>query len=271
MKINRVLVSGVTALAAFVWSAAGQWIAYPSHGVPRTPEGKPNLSAPTPRTADGKPDLSGLWETAKNRPCGPDGCLDQQPSQEFLNIAWAFKEGLPYQPWSAALVKARTPEKRVDDPLAHCLPIGIVRLHTFVGFKKIIQTPQSVAILYEYNGSYRQIMTDGRPLPMDPSPAWNGYSIGKWEEDTLVVETIGFHDNEWLDMAGNPLSDAARITERFRRVNFGNLQIDITIDDAKTYTKPWMIKLNMILKLDSDLLDYTCIENEKDVQHFVGK
>ena len=168
-------------------------------------------------------------------------------------------------------MKTRTPERRVDDPLAHCLPIGVVRLHTFVGFKKIIQTPGLLTILYEYNGSYRQIMTDGRPLPEDPNPAWNGYSTGKWEGDTLVVETTGIRDNEWLDMSGNPLSDATRITERFRRVNFGNLEIELTVNDPKTYTKPWTIKLNQTLKPDSDMLDYMCIENEKDVQHFVGK
>ena len=271
MRFNPVLLGGVAAFVSFLFPLRGQWLAYPTPGIPRTPDGKPNLSAPTPRTTDGKPDLSGLWEMEHNRPCGPDGCLDQQPSQEFINIAWSLKEGLPYRPWSAELVKTRTPEKRVDDRLAHCLPIGVVRLHTFVGLKKIVQTQRMVALLYEYNGSYRQIMTDGRPLPDDPNPSWNGYSTGKWEGDMLVVETTGFRDNQWLDMSGSPLGDAARITERFRRVNYGHLEIEVTVDDPKTYTKPWTIKLSQALKLDTDLLDYICLENEKDVQHLVGK
>lgn len=173
------------------------------------------------RAPDGKPDFSGLWEMERNRPCAPEGCGDQQPSQEFMNIGWSLKPGLPYRPASAELVKARTPENRIDDPLAHCLPIGPVRLHTFTGFKKIAQTPGLLAILYEYNATYRQIMTDGRPLPADPNPSWNGYSTGKWEGETLVVDTTGFRDGLWLDVAGNPMTDAARMTERFRRVNYG--------------------------------------------------
>jgi hypothetical protein len=144
-------------------------------------------------------------------------------------------------------------------------------LHTFTGFKKITQTPRLVVILYEYNATYRQILTDGRPLPADPNPSWNGYSSGKWEGDTLVVETTGIRDGLWLDMSGSPLSDAARITERFRRVNYGNLEIEVTVDDSKAYTKPWTVKLNQTIKLDTDLLDYMCLENEKDVQHLVGK
>jgi len=146
-----------------------------------------------------------------------------------------------------------------------------VRLLTFTGFKKIAHTPGLVAILYEYNASYRQILTDGRPLPADPNPSWNGYSTGKWEGDTLVVETAGFRDGLWLDISGRPMSDAAKITERFRRPNFGNLEIEMTVDDPKTYTKPWTVKLKLTIKLDTDLLDYVCLENEKDIQHMVPK
>ena len=271
MRLKHIPVASVAAFVSFLFPAAGQWLSYPTPGIPRTPDGKPNLTAPAPRATDGKPDLSGLWEMEHNRPCAPGGCLDQQPSQEFLNIGWSLKEGLPYRPSSAELVKTRNPENRVDDPLAHCLPIGVVRLHTFTGFKKITQAPRLVAILYEYNASYRQIMTDGRPLPADPNPSWNGYSTAKWEGDTLVVQTTGFRDGLWLDMSGSPLSDAGRITERFRRVNYGNLEIEISVDDPKAYTKPWTVKLNQTIKFDTDLLDYICLENEKDVQHFVTK
>ncbi len=271
MRLTPVLVASAAAFVFFLFPAAGQWLNYPTPGIPRTPDGKPNLSAPAPRAADGKPDFSGLWEMERNRPCAPEGCADQQPSQEFGNIGWSLKEGLPYRPASAELLKARIPENRLTDPLAHCLPIGPVRLHTFTGFKKVTQTPGLVAILYEYNATYRQIMTDGRPLPADPNPSWNGYSSGKWEGDTLVVQTTGFRDGLWLDMSGSPLSDAARMTERFRRVNYGTLEIEITVDDPKAYTKPWTIKMNQTIKLDTDLLDYICLENEKDIQHLVPK
>ena len=271
MRLNRVLVAAVAGFASLVSPAAGQWLSYPTPGIPRTAGGKPDLSAPAPRGADGKPDLSCLWEMEHNRPCAPEGCADQQTSREFSDIGWSLKEGLPYRPLSAELAKSRTPENRIDDPLAHCLPMGVVRMHTFTGFKKIIQTPRLVVILSEYNASYRQIMTDGRPLPVDPNPSWNGYSTGKWDGDTLVVETTGFRDGLWLDISGSPVSDEARITERFRRVNYGNLEIELTVDDLKTYTRPWTVTLKQTIKLDTDLLDYVCLENEKDLQHLLPK
>ena len=271
MRLDRILALCIAGIAFFLLPCAGQWLVYPTAGVPRTPDGKPDLAAPAPRGADGKPDLSGLWEMEHNRPCAPGGCTDQQPSQEFMNIGWSLKDGLPFRPGAAELLTARTPERRVDDPLAHCLPIGPVRLHTFTGFKKIAQTPGLLAILYEYNATYRQIMTDGRPLPADPNPSWNGYSTGKWEGDMLVVETNGLRDGLRLDLGGTPLSDAARLTERFRRVNYGNLEIELTVDDPKAYTKPWTVTLHQILKLDTDLLDYMCLENERDARHLVAR
>ena len=133
----------------------------------------------------------------------------------------------------------------------------------------MVQTPGLLLILNEYNKTYRQIFTDGRPLPTDPQPTWDGYSIGKWDGDTVVVETTGFRDGIWLDTSGDPLTDAAKVTERFRRVNYGHLEIEFTVDDPKAYTKPWTIKLNQILMLNTDLLDYICLENEKDLRHLV--
>jgi hypothetical protein len=263
-----------TRAAAFVFlafSASAQWINYPTAAVPRTPDGKPNLLAPAPRTPDGKPDFSGMWEMEANRPCPKEGCADQRASNEFINIGSSLKDGLPLRPAAVELLKGRVAEKRDNDPLAHCLPVGPVRLHTFTGFKKIVQAPGLVALIYEYNASYRQIMTDGRPLPTDPNPSWNGYSSGKWEGDTLVVETTGFVDGVWLDISGTPSSDALRIMERFRRPNFGNLEIELTVDDPKTYTKPWTVTLKQTIKLDSDLLDYICLENERDLKHLVVK
>ena len=264
----RTVVAGLFLLPlAGSFPLAGQWISYPTAGVPRTKDGKPDLGAACPRMADGKPDLSGLWMMQPNRSATPNfpGC--EPTAQEFANIGFTLKEGLPYQPWAAELVKKRIAEERLHDPLSYCLPPGPVRLHTWSTPRKLIQTPGLLVILNELNASYRQIFTDGRPLPNDPNPSWNGYSSGKWEGDTLVIQTSGFRDGLWLDSTGNPLTDAAKITERFRRLNFGHMQIEITVDDPKAYTKPWTVTLNHTIKLDTDLLDFVCAENEKDTRH----
>jgi len=248
-----------------------QWLSYPTAGVPRTPGGKPDLSAPTPRSIDGKPDLSGVWEIEHNRPCPPEGCADMEIGQEFVNIGWSLKGGLPYRPWAADLVKTRIAQNGKDDPGSHCLPTGIVKMHTTPLYRKIIQTPGLVIILNERNTSYRQIFTDGRPMPRIDQPTFDGYSSGKWNGDTLVVETTGFSDGIWLDRDGSPMTDAARITERFRRVNYGMLAIEMTVDDSKAYTAPWTVTLNQFIRPDTDLLNYTCLENEQDIPHLVGK
>jgi hypothetical protein len=137
--------------------------------------------------------------------------------------------------------------------------------------KKIIQVPGLLVILNEHNASYRQIFTDGRPLPADPDPSWVGYSSGSWQGDTLVVQTAGFRDGLWLDANGSPLTEGARVTERFRRVTYGKLEIDVTVDDLKAYSAPWTVRLNQFIALDTDLLDYICNENEKDVPHLIGR
>ncbi|PWU05448.1 MAG: hypothetical protein C5B51_14390 [Terriglobia bacterium] len=252
-------------------SADAQWINYPTAGVPRSPSGAPNLAAPAPRTADGKPDLSGLWVDEENRPCPPYNCDDMLTSQQFWDIGWGLKGGVPYQPWAADLIKQRAAANGREDPTGHCLPGGIVKLHSDPLYRKIVQVPGLLVILNERNASYRQIFTDGRPLPQDPQPAFNGYSTGKWDRDTLVVETNGFREGTWLDRKGSPLTENGKVVERFRRVNFGRLEIEITVDDPKAYTAPWTVQLNQNLKLDTELLDYICLENEKDVAHYVSK
>jgi hypothetical protein len=263
---RRALVFGL-----FVYPMSAQWIDYPTAGVPRTPDGKPDLAAACPRTTDGKPDLSGLWVMETKRQGNPDfpGC--EAVSDEFVNMGASLKDGLPYQAWAADLVKARRSEQRVNDPISHCSPIGPIRLHTWPGPRKLAQIPGLLIIMNELGTSYRQIFTDGRPLPSDPNPSWNGYSTGKWEGDTLVVHTSGFRDHMWLDATGNPMTDAAEITERFRRINFGRMEIEITVNDPKAYTKPWTVKLNQVIKLDTDLLDFICSDNEKDASHLSSK
>jgi len=259
-----------SAAAALIFAAVSpvvfaQYLGYPTTGVPKTPDGKPNLSAPAPRTPDGHPDLSGMWGWENRANCGAK-CNDTQVGREFINIASNLKGGPPYQPWAADLVKQRTADQ-VKDPNVHCMPRGAPRIWTDDYYKRIIQTPERLIILTERNMQYRQIHTDGRPLPVDPNPTWNGYSTGKWDGDTLVVQTIGFRDELWLDSNGNPLTEAGKTTERIRRPNFGTLEIEITIDDAKAYRAPWTVTLKQPLILDSELLDYYCLENEKDAVH----
>jgi hypothetical protein len=191
--------------------------------------------------------------------------------QQFLDVGWGLKGGLPYRPWAAELVKARMAANGKDDPTSRCLPGGVIRMHTTPLLRKIIESPGLVVILNEHNTEYRQIFTDGRPLPQDPQPSWNGYSSGKWDGDTLVVQTNGFRDGLWLDRNGSPMTDAAKMTERFRRLNYGKLEIEVTVDDPKAYRSPWTIKLNQFIVLNTELLDFVCLENEKDTPHLVGK
>jgi len=250
---------------------SAQWLKHPTAGVPKLPGGKPNLSAPAPRTSDGKPDLSGIWEPERNRTCPPEGCFDMLAGEQFFDIGWGLKDGLPYRPWAADARKTRMAENGKDDPVSRCLPGGVVKLHTTPLLRKIIQVPGLVVTLNETDATYRQIFTDGRPLPVDPEPSWKGYSSGKWVGDTLVVESTGFRDGLWLDRSGSPLTDAAKLIERFRRVNYGKLEIEVTVDDPKAYAAPWTVKLNQFIVLDTDLLDYVCVENEKDIKHLVGR
>jgi hypothetical protein len=261
-------------IAAFFFALTNihaQWLHYPTSGVPKTKDGKPNLEAPAPKTKDGRPDLSGLWAAEKNRPCPPRGCDDMEIGQEFMNIGWSLKDGLPYQPWAEAAMKARSAENGKDDVTTHCLPQGVPRLHASPFLRKYIQTPDLLVILNEQNTNFRQIFTDGRPLPVDPQPSWNGYSVGKWEGDRLVVQTTGFRDGIWLDRNGSPMTDAAKVTEKFHRVNYGRMQIEVTVDDPKAYTRPWTITFQQLLAVNTDFLEDVCLENEKDFPHLVGK
>jgi hypothetical protein len=269
MQLLHVAVLIAVGCAVLPAPLAAQWLNYPTAGVPRTAGGKANLSAPAPRTADGKPDLSGLWEMDRKGLTAPAGLGCEPVNPEFINIGSRLEGGLPYQPWAAQLIKTRSTEGRIHDPISNGLPIGLVRLHILPTLRKMIQIPGQLVVMNEYNASYRQIFTDGRPLLTDPNPTWNGYSTGKWDGDVLVVQSNGFRDGLWLDTAGSPLTEAAKITERFHRMNFGQLEVAITVDDPKAYTKPWTITLNQTIRLDTDLLDLIVNENEKDLRHIV--
>ncbi len=274
---------GYLARAVVVWALSiplfAQWIHYPTAGVPKTPTGAADLKARAPRTRGGKPDLSGMWiQRYKPLPCpkiGLDdngGCIEKDPLSVLItNLAADLPGGLPYQPWAAELVKKRTAQNGTDDPHSKCMPPNFPRAYALPHIQKFVQTPSLLVILDEFNASYRQIFTDNRPLPADPQPAWNGYSTGRWEGDTLVVKTSGFREDMWLDGSGDFITEAAKMTERIRRPNYGTMEIEITVDDAKAYTKPWTVKLNLSIVLDTEMIDEICLENEKSMQHMPGK
>jgi hypothetical protein len=249
-----------------------QWLHYPTAEVPRKADGKPNLTAPAPRLTNGKPDFTGIWHTARRIPCSPDlgkfiDCGSEIGGSPLaLNLGLDMPDGLPYRPEAAALVRQRKADQGVDDPHVRCLPDNPPRPWVMPHLLKAVHTPKLLVLLYEVNAMYRQIFIDGRPLPADMNPSWNGYSTAKWEGDTLVVQTAGFRDDLWIDMGGSPMSEAAKMTERIRRPNFGTLELEITVDDPRTYTRPWTVKMVQGIELDTELIDEVCLENEKSYQ-----
>jgi len=255
MRINQnpAWLGAMLALAitcAMGGTAAAQWLTLPLPGTPRTADGKPNLNSPTPHTADGKPDLSGIWRADTMR--------------YNANLAPVGTE-VPMLPWAAEVYKHRVDTQGYDRPMTRCMPHGVPDAMTVAGLPfKILQAPGETGLLFEEFHKYRQIHTDGRQLPVDPDPAWYGYSVGRWEGDTFVVETAGFKDGSWLDNNGHPHTEALRITERFRRINFGRMDLDVNIDDAKAYSRPWKSDtIHFLLQPDTELLEHLC-ENNRD-------
>jgi hypothetical protein len=271
---------GIVFAGALLFAPA-QWLTYPTPGTPRGADGKPNLSARAPRAANGKPDLSGVWRTAYDAPdanerlFGPGVKAFVEPgddpssfSKYFLDILVDFPQGAsPMRPATAALFRQNS-VKKADSSSARCLPQGLPRtdINSYAPFK-IIQTPGVIAVLYEVDNTHRQIYTDGRPLPKDPQPAWGGYSIGRWDGDTLIVNATGFNDRTWLDSGGHPHSDALRVEERFHRRDFGHMDLTVTVDDPTMYTRPFTINVTEVLLPDTDILESVCNENEKDLSH----
>jgi len=237
--------------------AGAQWFKLPTPGIPRTADGRPNLAAPTPRGPDGKPILSGIW---------------QMNGKYLQDIAADMKPGdVPYRPETEKLFNSRrNGAGGKNDPAARCIP-GMPKLNALPYPFKILEAPGVVIMLFEGFTTFRQIFTDGRELPKDPNPAWFGYSVGKWEGDDFVVNTIGINESTWLDNAGRPHSDALHLIERFRRHDFGHMDIELTIDDPKAYTKPWTVKEDLRLIPDTELLEYVCNENNKDYEHLVSQ
>jgi len=270
--MRRVLLGSVLiAIVSVPAVSIGQWLRYPTADVPRNADGAPNLTAAAPRLPDGKPDFSGLWHVAMRNPCNAalnrfSGCTEIGGSPLARDLGVNLPGGLPYQPWAAEIVKQRAADDSRDDPHVRCLPDNPPRHWGLPHLNKLVHTPKLLVVLYEVNAMYRQIFTDGRPLPEDPTPGWNGYSTARWEGDTLVVQTIGFRDSLWIDLHGSPMSDAAKMTERLRRPNYGTLEVEITVDDPKVYTQPWTVRMDQVIELDTDLIDEFCLENEKSYE-----
>lgn len=240
-------------LVLVVASADAQWLRYPTAGIPRTPDGRPDLAAPAPRTPEGSPAIAGLWRPTR---------------QLIADIRRGLPPGeaVPYRPWAESLLKARIANDARDDPTSNCIVGGVPR-NDFVPYPfKILETPGIVVILYEAVHSYRQIFTDGRALPKDANPAWLGYSVGRWQKDAFVVESTGFNDNVWLDNLGHPATQQLRVTERFLRRDFGHMDLEITIDDPKAYTKPWSVTQPLEYQADNELIEYICNENNRYFQ-----
>jgi hypothetical protein len=272
------LLAGLAALLLAQPPLGAQWIRIRTEGIPRLADGKPNLKAPAPRTRDGKPDFSGMWLTGNPIPCAKEkgadflDCGVELPiAKEGINMGLSLPGGLPYRPEVAKMVKQRTADDAKDDPHARCLPDTFIRSYGLPHIIKILQLPDVLVMLDEQNAGYRQVFTDGRALPIDPRPAWNGYSVGKWEADALVVRSVGFRDDLWLDLNGSPLTSAAKVTEKIRRLDFGHMDIELTVDDPKAYTKPWTVTLHQAIVVDTELVDEMCLENEKSSRHLGSK
>jgi hypothetical protein len=270
---------------------AAQWMNYPTAGVPRKANGKVNMAAPSPRLADGRPDFSGIWMTAEpnsrrdgelSSPKAPPTARKAQPpsaaqspgdptaisaSRQMANIGVDLPGGLPYQPWQLPIVKQRTDNLAIDDPHIRCLPDNFIRAYGLPHLLKFVHTPSLLVMLNENNAGYRQVFTDARALPKDPTPSWQGYSSGKWSGDTLVIDTIGIRDDTWIDWNGSVVTEAAKVREQIRRPDFGHLEIQITVDDPKAYTKPWTVTLRQRIVVDAELIDEICLENEQSLKH----
>ena len=273
----------LTALALAMTSlpVMAQWLNYKESGIPRTKDGKANLSAPAPRAANGKPDFTGVWAVQATpreefeKLLGKDFDKLDSPGNELaalskyiVDVLADFKpEEEPLRPEAAKILKERRAKGGDESPSSKCLPGG-VPWATFIPPFKMIQSPREIVMLHEDNNAPRQIYIDGRKVPASIElPSWVGFSTGHWEADTLVVDTVGFNDRGWLDAMGHPRSESLHIIERFNRRDFGHLDIAITFDDPKMYTKTWSIKANAVLLPDTDVLEAVCAENEKDRSH----
>lgn len=281
-KSNSMIPAAFAVLLAGANLLFAQWPEHRTEG-PRTTAGELDLKAPAPKAADGHPDLSGLWQPMRpNRANGngrgrggpaqaPARAPGEPPAAQFGDVGAGFEKGLPFTEWGRQTRDQRKANNSKDNPDAHCRPLGLMQLHTHPFEKKIVQSPGTIVIMYNANNDVRQILTNGQTLPpVGPqlAPWWYGYSVGKWEGDTLVVNTVGFRDDVWLDVNGSPLTSSGKMVERFTRLNFGTLQIDVTIEDPKAYTEPFTVRVMQQLMPNTELFESVC--EDRDAGHYVG-
>jgi len=275
--MNRSLALGLVSASLLVWGTAAQaqWPSYPGRDVPRTADGEVDMDAPPPRTREGRIDFSGIWTSRFGGFGGGPGEereeeeSDSPPVASFGNIGANIPGGAPYTYLARQVLEQRMARRMQDNPDAHCLPMGHTQFHTHPQPRKMIQTEDVIVILYEGNAGIRQIFLDGRPSPdNDPLPWWYGYSTGHWEGDELVVVTTHMKDDGWLDVNGSPFTSAGTITERFRRPTFGSLEIDVTIEDPTAYTEPFTVRVNQGIMVDTNLIEFVCIENEQSSEYY---
>jgi len=279
-NIISIMSAALLALGAGATMLLAQWPQQRTDG-PRAESGELDLKGPAPKAADGHPDLSGLWQpmrrnlgNAKGKGKGapaPPPTPGEPPAAQFGDLGTGFEKGLPFTEWGRKTRDARKANNSKDNPDAHCKPLGLMQLHTHPFEKKIVQGPGAIVIMYNANNDVRQILTNGQTLPeVGPrlAPWWYGYSVGKWEGDTLVVTTVGFRDDVWLDVNGSPLTGSGKLVERFTRLNFGTLQIDVTIEDPKSYTEPFTVRVMQQLMPDTELFESVC--EDRDATHYVG-
>jgi hypothetical protein len=264
-----------TLLVVVADTASAQWPAYPSRDVPRTRDGEVDMEAPAPRTAEGRIDFTGIWAARfGGGGFGPPGANDRAPSDSppvatFGDVGRNIPGGAPYTYLAREVKEMRMARGMQDNPDAHCLPMGHLQFHLHPQPRKMIQTEDVIVMLYEGNAGIRQIFLDGRPSPdNNPLPWWYGYSTGHWEGDELVVITTHMKDDGWLDVNGSPFTSSGTITERFRRPNFGSLEIDVTIDDPAAYTEPFTVRVNQQIMVDTNLIEFVCIENEQSSEYY---
>jgi hypothetical protein len=284
----------VLLVASFTTSLDAQWLKVRTAGVPRKADGSVNMAAPAPRLADGHPDFSGVWATGepnRRRGEGGDGEVLSTPqakaaprvppsandrpidptavtaSRQMANIGVDLPGGLPYQAWQVPIVKERTNNLAKDDPHIKCLPDNFLRAYGLPHMLKFVHSPGLLVVLNEMNAGYRQVFTDARALPEDPTPSWQGYSSAKWSGETLVIDTIGVRDDTWIDWNGSVITSAAKVREQMRRPDFGHLEIQVTVDDPKAYTKPWTVTLRQRIVVDAELIDEVCLEGEQSLKH----
>lgn len=273
-QASIILINGIRSclvvggLLGVIVPAFGQWLDYPTAGVPRLDDGSVDLDAPTPRTPEGKPDFSGIWfsNVPATAYCRTDDCImEERMASEQINMGRNLEGGLPYTEWSREVMAVRGREGGKYDPHTYCMPPNYPRAWTLPQYQEIVQTPELMVMLHEFNAAYRKVFIDGRPLEEDPNPTWNGHSTAHWEDDTLVIRTNGIRDDMWLDVQASPVTEAALVTERLTRPSYGYLQIEVTVDDPVAYTHPWTVTLEHLIQVNTAMLEEYCMDYEQDV------